>query len=86
MEFSNQNNRKQNKGFTIHLGDDYVGYLVIGEKNVSPEQIGALQNPVNMKAVLAQGELREFAEPEQKTSSSIMDVIAKASAPAPSES
>ena len=82
MNFStqgNNNNRSKNKGFTVHVGDTYIGYLVIGEKNVPEDTIVALQDPANMKTILSSAELRAFKEPELVDTSSVMDILAKKS-------
>jgi len=81
----NNNNRSKNKGFTVHVGDTYIGYLVIGEKNVPEDTVTALQDPDNMATILAKAELRAFKEPELVDTSSVMDILAKKDAPAPAE-
>lgn len=86
MERSNNNTgfiQKQNKGFTIHLGDEYVGHLVINEDRISPQTIANLQKPAVMKMVLAEAELRKFVpkeERENRDTSGIDSIIAKATA------
>ena len=88
MNFStqgNNNNRSKNKGFTVHVGDTYIGYLVIGEKNVPEDTVAALQDSSNMKVVLDKAELRPFKEPELVDTTSVMDILATAKEPAPAK-
>ena len=54
--------RKDNKGFTIHAGENYVGYIVIGENKVPEDALVKLQNPTTMAKILANAELRPFAK------------------------
>jgi len=90
MNFStsgnNNNGRSKNKGFTVHVGDQYVGYIVIGEKNVPEDTVVALQEPDNMTAILNSAELRPFKDPELVDTSSVMDILAKKNAPAEKDS
>lgn len=68
MQQNNGNNfaQRQNKGFTIHLGDEYVGHLVINEDRVNPKTVAQLQKPEIMKTVLASVELRPFVPKEER--------------------
>ncbi len=66
---------KDNKGFTIHNGEEYIGFLILNEKQVSPEFVKSLQNPEVMKAIIAQAELRVFAPKEDKVLSSTQAII-----------
>lgn len=59
---------RDNKGFTVHVGSTYIGYLVIGEKNVSEEFVAKLQQPSNMAALLAKAELKPFEKKEADVS------------------
>lgn len=92
MERSNNNSntliRKQNKGFTVHVGEEYVGHFVINEDRVAPETIANLQKPEIMKSVLAEAELRAFvseADRPKRDTSAIDAIIGKATAPAPAD-
>jgi len=69
----NTNKAPQNKGFTVHVGETYVGYLVINEKNVPAKTLENLQVPTNMAAVLGKAELRPFVE---KADSDMSDIDA----------
>ena len=75
------NNQVQNKGFTIHVGETYVGYLTIGEKNTPATTVLALQNPDNMKAVLEKAELRPYADKAPADMSSVDAIITAHLAP-----
>lgn len=66
--------RKNNKGFTIHVGENYVGYIVIGENKVPEDAVVKLQDPRNMLAVLAKAELRPFA-PAKDNDTDYLDAI-----------
>lgn len=81
MQTTNNQNQKQNKGFTVFVGDTYVGYLTLGEKNVKPDVIAAMQQPENMKAILASAELRPYAEPVDADTSAIESIIAAVPTP-----
>lgn len=59
---------KKNKGFSIYVGDNYVGYIVINETKIPQESIAKLLVPENMKTVLASAELRVFSDKEKDTS------------------
>ena len=77
MERNNQNNgfvQKQNKGFTIHIGETYVGHLVINEDRVDPATLANLQKPENMKAILASAELRVFVAKEDRAQRDTSDL------------
>lgn len=88
MERSNTVNsfvKPHNKGFTIHLGDEYVGHLTINEDRVAPATVANLQKPEIMKMILAEAELRKYVPKEERANrnTSAMDsIIAKANAPA----
>lgn len=71
----NTNARPDNKGFTIHLGDNYIGYVVIGEKNVPEETLKNLQDPVKFSALAAQAEFRPFAEKADTDMSDVDDIL-----------
>lgn len=69
MEYNNQNNsfiKKQNKGFTIHVGDTYVGHLVINEDRVNAHTLSEMQKPEVMGKILASAELRKFVPAEER--------------------
>jgi len=68
-----------NKGFTIMVGDTYIGYLNIGEKKVPAETVKALQNPKVMADILAKATLEPYNQ-EDRDMSGIADIIAKATA------
>jgi len=88
MERNTQSNsfvKKQNKGFTIHVGDTYVGHLVINEDRVDPATLANLQKPNMMKAILSTAELRKFVPPEERTARDTSDldaIMAQAATPA----
>lgn len=88
MERNQSNNgfvQKQNKGFTIHVGDTYVGHLVINEQRVDPATLANLQKPENMKAILANAELRIFVpenEREKRDTSDLDSIMADVNKPA----
>ena len=67
-----------NKGHQIWLGDVYVGYIVIGEKNTPATTVADLQEVDGMAAVLAMSELRPFKPAEDRDMSSVSDIIAQA--------
>lgn len=77
-----RNTRDQNKGFTIHVDDTYVGFLTIGEKNVPAATVKALQEADNMKAVLAKADLRPYQEKPDVDTKGVMDIIGEANKPA----
>jgi hypothetical protein len=66
-----------NKGFTIMVGDTYIGYLNIGEKKVPAETVKALQNPKVMADILAKATLEPYSQ-EDRDMSGIADIIANA--------
>lgn len=66
-----------NKGFTIMVGDTYVGYLNIGEKKVPVETVKALQKPEVMAAILAKATLEPYNDSDRDMSG-ISDIIARA--------
>jgi len=68
-----------NKGFTIMVGDTYIGYLNIGEKKVPAETVKALQNPKVMADILAKATLEPYSQ-EDRDMSGIADIIASATA------
>lgn len=80
--------RKQNKGFTVHLGDTYIGHLVINEDRVKPETVEAMQKPEIMAKILAdtQCELRKFVpeDEREKRDTSAVDAIIASSDDEPS--
>jgi len=77
MQSRNNNQNQPNKGFTVHLGETYLGYFVIGEKNVAPEMVAKLQDPVNMAKILSGGaELRPFKEKEDTDMSDVDALLA----------
>jgi len=90
MNFNNNSNNsnggelKQNKGFTIYLGDTYVAFLTIaefdrnGRRLMAEEDAIALQEAVTMESVLATAEMRPYAPKEVKSSPALSAVIAKA--------
>jgi len=67
-----------NKGHQIWLGDTYVGYIVIGEKNTPKETVADLQEPDGMAAILSMAELRPFKAAEDRDMSSVQEIIEKA--------
>ena len=77
----NRGNNKPNKGFTVHLagsnGETYIGHLVISEKASSEAMVKQLQDPSNMKAILAASDLRPFKEKEAQDSSDVEAILAK---------
>lgn len=75
MTESNPLKREQNKGFRIWLGDTYIGYLNIGEKNVDPATVRDLQDPVAMKAILEQADLKPYEADKPRDMSSVKDII-----------
>jgi len=66
-----------NKGFTIMVGDTYIGYLNIGEKKVPAETVKALQNPKVMADILAKATLEPYNDADRDMSG-IAGIIAKA--------
>ena len=69
-----------NKGFTIMVGDTYIGYLNIGEKKVPAETVKALQNPKVRADILAKATLEPYSQ-EDRDMSGIAGIIANATAP-----
>ena len=67
--------RTPNKGFRIWVGDTYIGYLNIGEKNVDPMTVSGLQDPAVMTAILAQAELRPYEDEKPRDMSTVNDII-----------
>jgi len=62
MAFNNNsqgNQFQQNKGYTIHYNEEYVGHLVISDK-LDQETIDLLVDPKRMQKVLQLAELRKF--------------------------
>jgi len=78
------NNNQPNKGFTLHLGDTYLGYIVLGEKNVPAETLAKLQDPANMAKILESAELRPFKEKED-TDMSAVDALLNVETEEPSD-
>lgn len=78
--------KKPNKGFTIHLGDTYIGYLVIGEKNVPDATVAEMQKPENMAAILAQSELKVFTDAKTADMSAVEAILAQAKEQAAAQS
>ena len=70
-----------NKGFTIMVGDTYIGYLNIGEKKVPAATIKALQNPKVMADILAKATLEPYSQVDRDMSG-FADIIANATADA----
>ena len=75
MQQRNNDNQKQNKGFSIFVGDTYVGFLTINEKNVLPETVARLQEPENMKAILGKAELRKWEPKAPADMSAVTDIL-----------
>jgi len=69
------NDQKQNKGFSIFVGDTYVGFLTINEKNVPEETVARLQEPENMRAVLDKAELRKWVPKVPADMSAVTDIL-----------
>jgi len=76
MQNRTNTNRSQNKGFSIFVGDTYVGFLTINEKNVPAETVANLQKPENMSAILAKAELRVWEEKPPTDMTSVDDIMA----------
>lgn len=74
--------KAERKGFTVHVGETYVGYLIIGEKNVPAATLTAMQDPDNMAAILNKADLRPFKEAEDADMSAIDAIIAGVTSPA----
>lgn len=78
MQSRRQQSQDQNHGFTLHTKDGtYIGFLTIGEKNVDPAVVEALQNPENMlKVINSDGfELRPYKARENTDMSSVLSII-----------
>ena len=60
--------QKQNKGFTVHLGETYIGHIVINEDRVDAHTLTEMQKPEVMAKILADGscELRKFIPKEER--------------------
>ncbi len=69
--------KPDNKGYSIMHNDEYVGYVVIHEKQVAKETIEALQNPAIMKRVFAEATLKKFEKKVDKTNTSIAAMVAE---------
>lgn len=67
----------QNHGFTLHMGDTYIGFLTINEKNVDPAVVETLQDPDNMlKLIVSDGfELRPYKQRENTDMSDVLKAI-----------
>lgn len=72
------NKRAPNKGFKIWVGDTYIGYLNIGEKNTPPKDVESLQKPAVMKAILAKATLKAYEPDVARDMSGVSDIITTA--------
>jgi hypothetical protein len=81
---SNKNQNTPNKGFTLHLegtnGETYIGHLVISENKSSEKMVKQLQDPANMKAIIAAAELRPFKDKEDQDSTDVDAILASVAA------
>ncbi len=77
--------QKQNKGFTVHLGETYIGHIVINEDRVNAHTLAEMQKPAVMAKILADAacELRKFIPKEERANrdtSSVDSIIASVGA------
>ena len=79
MQNRPNNDQKNNKGFTLHIGETYIGFLTIADK-VPEVTASAMQDPAVMKAMLEQAELRPYAPKESQDMSGVNAIIAAATA------
>lgn len=78
MQSRRPTTQDQNHGFTLHTADGtYIGFLTIGEKNVDPAVVEALQDADNMMKVLNSPgfELRPYKARENTDMSSVLSII-----------
>ncbi len=79
--FNNSNTDIPNKGFTIHVGDTYIGFLTVAEfnkqgKRVMPEHTAEnMQKPENMAALLSKAELRPYKPVEEADTASVDEIM-----------
>jgi hypothetical protein len=73
---ANSNERPERKGFTIHVGNDYLGYIHLNDDNVDEAVLEQLLNPANFKLVIAGAELRAFKKKEVNQLSDVTALLA----------
>ena len=66
---------KQNKGFNVWVGNDYIGTLVIQEKRKTPEMVEKLADPANMQKLMKVAELRPFEPNKVDDTTDILGIL-----------
>ncbi len=85
----NTSGKPQNRGFTLHMGDTYLGFLTIGEFDRNGKRVikqntaDGMATPEGMQRLLDSGaiELRPYAEKEVADTSDIDSILAGNDAP-----